>query len=53
MQPAGRGQILILLTRLLNARPLRRLGRALLVALGVMIVAFGLIRFIPGDPVVL
>ncbi len=52
-QPAIRGQILILLTRLVDARPLQRLGRALLVALGVTIVAFGRIRFIPGDPVVL
>lgn len=36
---------------LLRNRPLQRLGRALLVGFGVMCIAFALIRFIPGDPV--
>jgi peptide/nickel transport system permease protein len=41
------------LTRLARLPLARRLGRSLLVAFGVMCVAFGLIRFVPGDPVLL
>ena len=39
--------------RLVRSGPLQRLARALLVAFGVMLVAFALIRFIPGDPAAL
>ena len=39
--------------RLVRSEPLRRLVRALLVAYGVMLVTFALIRFIPGDPAAL
>src|SRR5205085_1704580 len=39
--------------RLLRMPLLRRLGRAVLVSFGVMVIAFGLIRMIPGDPVLL
>jgi ABC-type dipeptide/oligopeptide/nickel transport system permease component len=38
---------------LVRVKPIQRLGRALLVGFGVMVVAFGLIHFIPGDPVIL
>jgi peptide/nickel transport system permease protein len=37
--------------RLARAPIVRRLGRSLLVGFGVMCITFGLIRFIPGDPV--
>jgi peptide/nickel transport system permease protein len=37
--------------RLVHSQLLSRLGRALLVGFGVMIIAFMLIRLIPGDPV--
>src|SRR5438094_10043108 len=37
--------------RLARAPLVRRLGRSLLVGFGVMCITFGLIRFIPGDPV--
>ena len=39
--------------RLLKMPLMRRLGRAVLVSFGVMVIAFGLIRMIPGDPVLL
>jgi ABC-type dipeptide/oligopeptide/nickel transport system permease component len=39
------------LLRLGRIPALQRLARSLLVAFGVMCIAFGLIRFIPGDPV--
>lgn len=38
------------LLRLALSRPARRLGRAFLVGVGVMLLAFALIRLIPGDP---
>src|SRR4051794_34447346 len=41
------------LRQIARSRPLRRLGRSILVGFGVMCVSFGLIRFIPGDPVAL
>src|SRR5438045_9544015 len=37
--------------RLAKSSVLRSAGRAALVGLGVMVIAFTLIRFIPGDPV--
>jgi peptide/nickel transport system permease protein len=39
--------------RLARVKAIQRLGRAILVGFGVMIVAFGLIHFIPGDPALL
>src|SRR5438046_1218515 len=41
------------LRRVVRSRPVQRLVRSLLVGFGVMCVSFGLIRFIPGDPVAL
>jgi peptide/nickel transport system permease protein len=37
-------------SRLARASAIQRLGRAILVGFGVMVVAFALIHFIPGDP---
>jgi peptide/nickel transport system permease protein len=42
-----------ILQAVLRAQAIQRLGRAILVAFGVMVVAFSLIHFIPGDPVMI
>lgn len=49
--PRSSSGLLVWLLGLGRTRLLRSLGRGLLVGFGVMIIAFGLIRLIPGDPV--
>ena len=36
---------------IVSSRPVRLLGRAMLVAFGMMCIAFGLVRMLPGDPI--
>jgi peptide/nickel transport system permease protein len=42
-----------LLWMIVGSRPVRLLGRAVLVSFGVMCVAFALVRLLPGDPVLI